>query len=95
MLKFIKEKKYVFFSVLWLCCICCWYVYYNVWLAVFYHHKSKIDNVKDKLLGSPMAIKKKDQVGLEDAVRNAKDTNEAIKMIKTYEEILKRQNKLI
>ena len=42
-----------------------------------------------------MVIKKKDEVGLEDAVRNAKDTNDAIKMIKTYEEILKRQNKPI
>ena len=60
------------------------------------HDKEKTpDVIKEELLDSMIEIEEKDKPGLDKAVKNTKKAEEAIRIIKRYEETLNSQNEKI
>lgn len=55
----------------------------------------KINDVKDELLDALVSIEKTDEIGLNDAIRNAKNRKEAVAVIRKCEELSKKQDKRI
>ena len=51
--------------------------------------------VKEELLNSILETEDQDDLDLDKAVKNTKESKEAVKIIKKYEEILENQNKRI
>lgn len=51
--------------------------------------------VKEELLNSILETEDQDDLDLHKAVKNTKESKEAVKIIKKYEEILENQNKRI
>ena len=54
-----------------------------------------IDDIKEELFDLFIYTEKKDETGMGNVIRNAKDPKEAVAIIKEFEELLKGENKRI